>query len=242
MTISPAGRVPPMGWLHSLAIFVGAGALLWAGTRLAIPTLVTATGLEPIVLWFLVGGLGVFAPLVVFGVVLLRREAVTAAERGWQDRVRLRRMDRGDWLWTVGALAVIGVLTAGAQAALGALVDDPAVSPPFLTLEPLGPGRYWILVAWLPFWTLNILGEEFLWRGVLLPRQEAALGGRAWLANAAGWALFHVAFGWHLVVMLLPILIILPWVVQRRRNTWVGVAIHAGLNGPGFVAVALGLV
>jgi len=37
-------------------------------------------------------------------------------------------------------------------------------------------------------------------------------------------------------------LFILPYIVQRRRNSWVGVAIHAGVNGPGFVAVAFGLV
>src|SRR5215510_4699098 len=37
--------------------------------------------------------------------------------------------------------------------------------------------RYWILGAWLPFFVLNIVGEEFTWRGVALPRQEAAFGG-----------------------------------------------------------------
>jgi hypothetical protein len=30
---------------------------------------------------------------------------------------------------------------------------------------------------------LNIVGEEFVWRGVVLPRQEVAFGGRAWLVN-----------------------------------------------------------
>jgi membrane protease YdiL (CAAX protease family) len=77
---------------------------------------------------------------------------------------------------------------------------------------------------------------------VILPRQEAALGRGAWVANAPGWLLFHLAFGWLLMVVLLSILIILPYAVQRRQNTWVGVVIHAVVNGPGFVAVALGVV
>ena len=61
--------------------------------------------------------------------------------------------------------------------------------------DPLTPDRYWILGAWFPFWVLNILGEEFSGGGVVLPRQEVALGRWAWLANGIGWLLFHLAFG-----------------------------------------------
>jgi membrane protease YdiL (CAAX protease family) len=261
-----AGSVPPLGWVTSLAIFAGAGALLWIATRLVIPWLAEATHVESVLLWFAVGGLGVFAPLVAFGFLLLRREAwggepgsdgrngeASGQGRdrydhgehhpaGWAARLRFRRMDRADWAWALGGLVVVGILSGLVQLALLAAVDEPALAPPFLAFEPLSPGRYWILAAWLPFWLLNIMGEEFLWRGVLLPRQEAALGPHAWLANAAGWAIFHVAFGWHLLLMLLPIVVVLPYVTQRRRNSWVAVVIHAGLNGPAFVAVALGVV
>jgi membrane protease YdiL (CAAX protease family) len=45
-----------------------------------------------------------------------------------------------------------------------------------------------------------------------------------------------------MMVMLLPVMLGLPWVVQRRGNTWVGIVIHAAVNGPGFIAVSLGLV
>jgi Type II CAAX prenyl endopeptidase Rce1-like len=38
---------------------------------------------------------------------------------------------------------------------------------------------------------LNILGEEFLWRGVVLPRQEVAFGRRAWVVNGILWLLFQ---------------------------------------------------
>ncbi len=237
-----AGAPPPMGWLPSLAIFAGAGILLYVATHLVIPALADATGIEPIAFWFLVGGLGVFAPLLAVGVFMLRREEPPPTPSPWRARLRFHRMDRGDWAWAVGALVVVALLTGIVQAILGLVAPGSGVGPGFMTLEPLGPGRYWILAAWLPFWILNIMGEEFLWRGVMLPRQEAALGNRAWLANAVGWSLFHVAFGWHLFLMLLPILVVLPYVVQRRRNSWVGVVVHAGLNGPGFVAVAFGLV
>jgi membrane protease YdiL (CAAX protease family) len=108
----------------------------------------------------------------------------------------------------------VALLSAAIQGALTLGLGEVNLHPPFMHFEPLAPGRYWILAAWLPFWLLNILGEEFLWRGVLLPRQEAALGQRAWLANAAGWGLFHLAFGWQLLTLLLPILVIVPYIAQ----------------------------
>lgn len=233
---------PPMGWIQTFGVYGGAAILLFVGTHVLIPALSERTGQEPIVFWFLVGGLGVFAPLIIAGLLLLRQEPPLRGPQLWTRRLRFRPMDRGDWLWGIGALIVIGALSAGIQAILITLLNDVHLHPSFMDVEPLSQGRYWILAAWLPFWILNIFGEEFLWRGVMLPRQEVALGRQAWVANASGWLLFHVAFGWHLLLILLPILLILPYVVQRRQNTWIAVLIHAGLNGPGFVAVAFGLV
>lgn len=231
-----------MGWLPSLAIFGAAALLLFVGTRILIPWLARATGMEPVVAWFVVGGLFVFTPLVIGAYVLLRREPGTGIVDSWAERLRFRRMNRADWLWTLGALVAIGVATTGIQALIQLLHGSLDLSPSFMAFEPLTPGRLWILAAWLPFWILNIMGEEVLWRGVVLPRQEAALGRLAWMANGAGWLLFHLAFGWQLVLVLVPIIFVLPYVVQRRRNTWIGVVVHAGLNGPAFVAIALGLV
>lgn len=231
-----------MGWGATTCIFGCAGALLWLVTHWAIPTLSNATGIEPILAWFLLGGLCVFAPLLFVALLLLRGEALDGVSI-WRERLRFQPMRGADWAWALGALAAIGVLSAAIQfVLLPVLFGEAQLQPGFLTLEPLTSGRYWILGAWLPFWTLNILGEEILWRGVILPRQEAALGAAAWTANAVGWTLFHLAFGLQLLLLLLPILIVLPWVAQRRRNSWVAVVIHAGLNGPGFVAVAFGVV
>lgn len=239
-----ASRPAHTSWLSALLIFGAGGLLLYLITHQLLPRFEKWTGWEPVLGWFLLGGLGVFAPLVVAGLCLLQREKKSGNAPGipWSLRLRLRTMCRRDWAWTLGGLVAVGVLSALLQRLLTIWLGEASLHPTFMKMEPLGPGRYWILLAWIPFWLLNILGEEFLWRGVLLPRQEAALGRWAWLANGAGWALFHVAFGWHLLVLLTPILFILPYVAQKTRNTWSAVIIHAGLNGPGFVAVALGYV
>jgi len=84
------------------------------------------------------------------------------------------------------------------------------------------------------------MGEELLWRGVMLPRQEIAFGKYALLVYGSGWGLFHVAFGWKMMVPLIPILFIQSYIVQRTKNSWNGVVIHSIVNGPTFLAIALG--
>ena len=110
-----------------------------------------------------------------------------------------------------------------------------------MAFEPLGPGRYWIFGAWLPFFVLNILGEELVWRAFMLPRQEVAFGEKARLINGVLWLLFHAAFPWQVLVTLVPTTLIVPYVVQRRRSTWAGIVIHGAFGAVGFMALAFGL-
>ena len=58
----------------TLVVFGAAGLLLCVGTQMLIPWSSEVTGIEPILIWFIVGGLGIFAPLLVFAYLLLRRE------------------------------------------------------------------------------------------------------------------------------------------------------------------------
>ena len=220
----------------------GAGALLlFLTTRVAVPALVAATGAETVAMWFLAASVVLFGPLLVTAALLLYRERRTGTPGSWKARLWLRPMDGGDWLWALGGLAVVGVLSGGIAAALGATADSSQFQPSFMTFEPLGPGRYWILAAWLPFFALNIAGEEFIWRAFMLPREEAAFGAAASLLNGVLWLLFHAAFPWQVLVTLVPITFILPYIVQRRRSTWIGVVIHAAFGAAGFLALAFGL-
>jgi membrane protease YdiL (CAAX protease family) len=231
--------LPPFGWTATAALFGAAGLLLWGVTHAIIPALAERTGAEPVLLWFLLAGLGVFLPLVIAAHLLLAREPGLG---GWsRERLRFRRLTGSDWRWTLGGLIAIGTLSALSVGALTVFWGDVRLHPSFMQMEPLTPGRYWILAVWLPFWVVNILGEELLWRGVVLPRQEVALGRCAWMANGIGWLLFHLPFGAAILFTLWPITLILPYVVQRTKNSWTGVLIHAALNGPAFIAVSFGL-
>ncbi|MBX9788978.1 MAG: CPBP family intramembrane metalloprotease [Pirellulales bacterium] len=221
-------------------MFGSAGLLLWAITRVVIPWLTARTTVEPVLLWFAAAGFGLFVPLLVVAFLMLRQERALGQSSLWRERLRYRPPDRVDWLWCLGGMLVIGVVTGGTIAVLKPLMGADGPQPEFLRMEPLRGERLWILAAWFPFFCVNILGEEFLWRGVVLPRQEVALGSWAWAANGLGWLLFHASWGWPMLVLLVPTTLVLPFVASRRRNTWPGVILHAALNGPSFLALSLG--
>lgn len=235
-------KIKSLKLFPSSVIFISAALLLWVMTHICIPFLVVLTGWVPIIFWFICGGLGVFAPLVITGVIMLRCEGYKFSKETFAKRLHFRAMTRRDWSYSLVALVLIAILTGGIMFIMQFLIPEFNHTPKFMTFEPLSDGRYWLLLAWLPYWLLNIGGEEFFWRGVLFPRQKIAFGKRTWLLNGTGWAVFHIAFGWQLLVMLLPLLYIEPYVVQKTQNTWTGVFLHGVINGPSFIAIALGLI
>ncbi len=211
-------------------------------TDLLLPSLAERFAVEPVLLWLAASGALLFPAILLIGWVLVRQEGWTLGSELWTERLRFRPMNGADWGWSLAAFGAILGLTAPLVALIERALPGLELAPWFLQMEPLAGRRLWILAAWLPVFALTILAEEVVWRGVVLPRQEAALGRWGWLANGAGWLLFHLALGPAILVSLLSIVVILPWVVQRRANSWVGVAIHAAFNGPGFLATALGWV
>jgi hypothetical protein len=54
--------------------------------------------------------------------------------------------------------------------------------------------------------------------------------------------LFHIAFGWQVVLTFIPYIFIQSFIVQKIKNSWVGVIMHGGLNGPSFMAICFGLI
>lgn len=232
---------PPLGLGGSALLFGGGGLLLLAVTRVAVPALASAAGVEPGVAWLSLSSL-FFSALLAVGWWMLHAERACSRRAPWRARLRLAPMSGGDRLAALAAFVLIAAASGALVAGLRAVAPAAELQPAFLEMAPLGPGRWWILALWLPSFAITVLSEEIVWRGVVLPRQEAAFGRRAWLANGAGWLLFHLAFGWAVLITLLPIVLVLPWAVQRRRCTRLGVAVHAALNAIGFLTVALGLV
>lgn len=231
-----------MGMGYSFAVYLPAALLMFVLTRYLIPYLSTVSGQETVLFWFVVGGIGIFLPLIIIAVGILISEGYHINGKTFVQRLRFRKVTKTDWLWGIGGLLAAGFLSALILKALEVSGGSFDHSPPFMSFEPLTPGRYWLLLVWFPYWILNIMGEELLWRGVMLPRQEVAFGRKAWIVHGLGWWIFHFAFGWHLMLTLLPLIFIQSYIVQRTKNTWVGVIMHGGLNGPSFLAISFGLI
>lgn len=240
--ISENTELKKMGLKSSFAIYLPAAVFMFIFTRYLIPWLSKTTGQEIIFFWFIVAGLGIFLPLIITGIIILKSEGYKLSKNTWKKRLRFRNPEKKDWIWALAGLVAAGTLSGLTMKGLELISGTFDHSPPFMAFEPLNSGRYWLLIVWLPYWILNILGEEFIWRGVMLPRQEKAFGKNAWLIHGLGWSLFHITFGWQLLLTLIPLIFILSWTVQKTKNSWVGVIIHGGLNGPSFLAISFGLI
>lgn len=236
-----ATRVKKFGWVESLTVGLILSLILFLQTHFAIPILSDSTGIEPIIFWFLIAGLLMFLPMILYGLYILDKEGNRFNFVVLSERLRFKKMSKTDWKITVIAFLAIGFLSFAIMEIQKVIFVNVENQPQFMTFEPISDGRYYILLLWFPYWLLNIFGEEFFWRGVILPLQETA-SKKGWMLNSAAWFLFHLSFGFNLVLTLLPILIILPYVVSRQKNSWIGVILHAGLNGPSFLAISFGLI
>jgi membrane protease YdiL (CAAX protease family) len=121
------------------------------------------------------------------------------------------------WLWLVPALIGIALL----DVLLASTIDNLWVSIfPFLAelpgynfdaifesteiMEQL-VGAWWFLALFLLFAIFNtILGEEFLFRGVLLPKMDGVFGRWSWVANGVLFGFFHLHQPWRSIVFCSP--------------------------------------
>lgn len=198
----------------------------------------SASGLPRLASWMILSPFLIFSPIAAAGYLIVRREE---AKQGLWDRLRLRSLTPRDWKWTLAGLLAMG-LGSGAMFGLTAAVGLDS-NPPFArNAEPWSGGLLWMFALWAAYWPINILVENIVWRGIILPRFEERVGGLAWLLNAVLWAVFHTAFGLGNILVLVPTLLVVPFVAQKTHNTWTAIILHATLSGPGFMAIAFGLM
>ncbi|MDP2334463.1 MAG: CPBP family intramembrane metalloprotease [Reyranella sp.] len=234
-------RIPDrIGLVGSLVLFGLPALALWATTGLLIPPLVRS-GWAPQTAWFLAGAL-VFVPLLVAALAGAALALPAPSVPRVLAHLRLRRMTPANWRLAGGAWLFIGLATTALYVVNASVWPRLPPHPPFLPASALEPAQYHILLLWLPFFAVNIIGEELWWRGFIQPRQEPVFGRATWIVQGILHAGFHVSFGPGLMFILLPTVLVLPWAVQRAKNTTVGIVLHAGINGPAFVAVSLGVL
>jgi membrane protease YdiL (CAAX protease family) len=84
----------------------------------------------------------------------------------------------------------------------------------------------WFAVVMTMFVFNTVLGEELLFRGVLLPRMHGAFGDRDWLVNGVLFAGYHIHVPWVIPATLLDTFVI-AYPVKRYRSAWIGIVVHS---------------
>jgi len=86
----------------------------------------------------------------------------------------------------------------------------------------------------------TVLGEELLFRGLLLPRMNGAFGRGDWLANGVLFAVYHLHIPWAMLAPLADAFVI-AYPTKRYRSAWIGIAVHSAQSVV-LVAIVLTLV
>jgi membrane protease YdiL (CAAX protease family) len=102
-------------------------------------------------------------------------------------------------------------------------------------------GAWWFFALIVVMAVFNtILGEEFLFRGVLLPKMEGVFGRGSWVANSVLFALYHVHKPWVIPnAILTGLLYTFP--AYRYRSTWMSIIVHSA-QSVYFAFLVLGVV
>ncbi len=97
-------------------------------------------------------------------------------------------------------------------------------------------GQWWVLGIVLVSSIFNyFLGEEFLFRGILLPKMQGVFGKYDWVANSVLFGLYHLHKPWTILSnIVMDLGASLP--ARRFHSNWMAIAVH-GVEG--FITLAM---
>ena len=235
----------PMHLWQSILLTMAPAMLLYVFYYFMMPGLVETNGYPFLVVYLIAWGGG---EMLIFlaSLVVYKMEGNPSTWKAFTSRYRLHKMHRKDWAW-FASLFIFSTLTYfGLTFTAEWLGSMPGFAPPDFfpaELTPGGAGKvipgefmgfplngmWWVLLVYFLGWFFNIFGEEFWFRGYMLPRQELTHERYAWIVHGILFTLFHIFWKWNLLV-LLPGSLFMAYVVQRRQNTWISILWHGIIN------------
>lgn len=234
-------EVKPLKWSELVLLFGVPTILNLLACKVAIPFL-DSLNIFPIeISYFLSVGLLVLVPMFFTAIYLTSKEINSSKLKDILIRMRIISLSKTDIVWTVGGFILLSILSFFI-ASLALPVFDINANPFFFQNMPLDKNHFWIIYVWPLFFFFNIFGEEFYWRGHIQPRQELLNKKFTWLIHGLLWAFWHFPMGLNLIYSAVPILFILPGIVQIRKNTTISIIIHFVFGAFGFLVLAFGLV
>ncbi len=243
-----------------IGIWLAAGAPMWVLGWLVYPALSRdLTAVDAGLLRIKLLTVGLIWQFVLSMLILYREEGniriETIRRRFWLNHpVSPKTGQKNNWLWWLIVPFILLMVAIE-------LVASPFLNGmwtklfPFLT-EPQGYSMAALFAPelqarWIGAWDLLVLqvvlsvfntflGEEFLFRGVLLPKMKGVFGRWDWVANGVIFGLYHLHQPWGLPGNILSSLV-LAFTGKRYRSNWFPIVLHSG-QSIYFIFLILGLV
>ncbi|MEO1044643.1 MAG: CPBP family intramembrane glutamic endopeptidase [Pseudomonadota bacterium] len=239
-----------MNFTRSLLFFGLPGIAIIAGVYLGVP-LATDHGIALIISWTA----AIWLPIVTMLAWVVFQHRQSASALSFRERFWLTKPTKEAWIAIFAGFLTLQLCEILLASTGTYFAQFPFFAPPEIIPELFDPrldisqglasflgvpvrGNWWLVLFWLGWLVINIGGEELLWRGYALPLQQRYFGKWAWLINGLCWNLLvHAFMRWNFLT-LMPISLVIPFLVQRYQNSWIGIAIH-GLGNALVLAILI---
>ena len=207
-----------------------------------LPILKSDFLINPALYWFITGYF-LFIPLFAFAFLMVKLEGNNGMKQ-MISALNIKPFSKKDLEYSIIGLLLVfiftGLIFGGSLLLSKYLGIRPLTTTPwFMEMHPFKGHERLLLLIWFPMFFFNIIGEELLWRGYIQARLNVKY---SWILCSFLWLMFHLPFGFDLMIMLIPVIIIIPYVFNKSQNTLIGFFIHGIYNGPLFILVSLGFI
>jgi len=198
----------------------------------------------------------------VLSMIIVRREEgdlrwSTIRQRLWLNKPRDPKNGQPRsllWLWVVPLLILVALedmllgstlsriwvslfpfFAEPASFELGSALESPAIQAQLV-------GAWGFLGLFFVNALFNtVLGEEFLFRGVLLPKMKGVFGKWDWVANGVLMGAYHFHQPWGILGGIITSVFLFSLPSRRFRSTWMAIITHSG-QSVFFLFLILGIV
>lgn len=243
-----------------LGVWLAAGAPMWLLGWVAYPAL--SAGLLPVdaaLVRLRLLAIGLIWQFVLAMIILYREEGnirwSTIRRRFWLNHPvspRTGETRKRLWWWILPLILLVAFVEIGFRSALVDVwtaifpffaepkgYDGSALFAPELRSQWVGAwGFFGLFVIQALFNTF--LGEEFIFRGVLLPKMKGVFGKWDWVANGVIFGLYHLHQPWG-ILNDIAVGLIFAFTGKRFRSNWFPIILHSG-QSIYFTVLILGLV
>lgn len=258
--VEPATQTAQYTLWQILGIWLAAGAPMWILSWLVYPALSqNLSGIEAGLLRIKLPIIGLIWQFVLSMLILYREEGniriETIRHRFWLNNPvspKTGQKDNRLWWLLIPLILLVAALELGLAPFLNNIwtkLFPFLAEPPGYSMDALFAPE--LRAHWIGAWDLlvfflissvfnNFLSEEFVFRGVLLPKMKGAFGSWDWFANGILFGLYHLHMWWSL-----PGNIVFGWLMaftgKRYHSNWFPIILHSG-QAVYFSFLILGLV